>query len=140
LWNEIDPRVGNVSTPRSGTTGTVRANLSWQPTPKDFLQLNANYSGKQLLPQGYRKSGGIVNLGYRRKVNDRLSLLVTGQNVLDSARFVTVFETETIRDRFEQSGTGRMFLLGVTYNLGGQSNKKRPEPGFEFGGAGEAPQ
>ena len=37
LWNEIDPRVGGLSMPRSGTTGTVRANLSWQPTKKDFF-------------------------------------------------------------------------------------------------------
>jgi outer membrane receptor protein involved in Fe transport len=140
LWNEIDPRIGNVSTPNSGVTGTVRANLSWQPTPKDFFQLNAVYAGKQLLPQGYRKSGGILNLGYRRKVNDRFSVLLTAQDVLNSARQVSVFESPTLRDRFVQTGTGRMVLLGLTYNFGGQSNKKRPEPGFDFQGAGETPQ
>ena len=141
LWNEIDPRVGGVSAPRSGTTGTVRANLTWQPTKKDFFQLNAFYSGKQLLPQGHRRSGGILNLGYRRKVNDRLSLLVTGQNVLDSARQVTVFETPTISDRFTQRGTGRIVLLGLVYNLGGQTGRKRPEPAFDFQQGGvETPQ
>jgi outer membrane receptor for ferrienterochelin and colicin len=132
LWNEIDPRVGGFSAPRSGTTGTARANLTWQPTKKDFFQLNANYSGKQLLPQGYRRSGGILNLGYRRKVDDRLSLLLTGQNVLDSARQVTVFETPALRDRFTQRGTGRIVLLGLVYNLGGQGGRKKPEPGFDF--------
>lgn len=141
LWNEIDPRVGGVSAPRSGTTGTVRGNLSWQPTKEDFFQLNAFYSGKQLLPQGYRRSGGVLNLGYRRKVNDRLSLLLTGQNVLDSARQVTVFETPTIRDRFTQRGTGRIVLLGLVYNLGGQTGRKRPEPAFDFPQGGvETPQ
>jgi outer membrane receptor protein involved in Fe transport len=140
LWNEIDSRIGGVSDPRSGVTYTARTNLNWQPTPKDFFQLNASYSGKQLLPQGFRRSGGIVNLGYRRKVNDKLSLLVTGQNVLDSAKQVLVFETPTLRDRFEQKGTGRVILLGLTYNIGGQSNRRRPEPGFDFQGAGETPQ
>jgi outer membrane receptor protein involved in Fe transport len=141
LWNEIDPRVAGFSTPRSGTTGTARVNLTWQPTKKDFFQLNAVYSGKQLLPQGYRESGGILNLGYRRKVNDRLSLLVTGQNVLDSARQVTVFETPTIRDRVTQRGTGRMVLLGLVYNLGGQGGRKKPEPSFDFPQGGvETPQ
>ncbi|HEX8513035.1 MAG TPA: TonB-dependent receptor [Allosphingosinicella sp.] len=140
-WNEIDPRVGGFSAPRSGTTGTARANLTWQPTKKDFLQLNANYSGKQLLPQGYRRSGGILNLGYRRKVDERLSLLLTGQDVLDSARQVTVFETPTIRDRFTQRGTGRIVLLGAVYNLGGQSGRKKPDPAFEFQPGGvETPQ
>ena len=139
LWNQIDTRTG-LTAKRSGTTGTVRANLSWQPTPKDFFQLNATYSGNQLLPQGYRKSGEVLNLGYRRKVNDRLSLLVTGQNVLDTARQVVVFETPLLRDRLVQKGTGRIFLFGLTYNLGGQTGKRRPEPGFEFQGGGEVPQ
>jgi outer membrane receptor protein involved in Fe transport len=132
LWNEIDPRVGGFSTPRSGTTGTVRANLSWQPTPNDFFQLNGFYSGKQLLPQGYRLSGGVLNLGYRRKVNERLSLLVTGQNVLDSAKQVSVFETPTLRDRVTQTGLGRIVLFGLTYNLGTQGSRRRPEPTFDF--------
>ena len=141
LWNEIDPRVGGVSARRSGTTGTARANLSWQPTPKDFFQLNAVIAGKQLLPQGYRRSGGILNLGYRRKVNDRLSLLVTGQDVLDSARQVTVIDTPTIRDRITQRGTGRMVLFGLAYNLGNQGARKKPDPGFEFqSGAADTPQ
>ncbi len=140
LWNRIDPRVNGVSAPRSGTTGTVRANLSWQPTKKDFFQLNGFYSGKQLLPQGYRNSGGILNVGYRRKVNDRLSLLATGQNVLDSSRQVTVFETPVLRDRFTQRGPGQIVLLGLSYNLGGQTGRKKPEPGFDFQGGGDAPQ
>jgi outer membrane receptor protein involved in Fe transport len=141
LWNEIDPRVGGLSAPRSGTTGTARANLSWQPTPKDFFQLNGTVSGKQLLPQGYRRSGGILNLGYRRKFNDRLSLLVTGQDVLGTARQVTVIETPTIRDRITQRGTGRMVLFGLAYNLGNQGARKKPDPGFEFqSGAGDTPQ
>jgi outer membrane receptor protein involved in Fe transport len=140
LWNEIDTRAGGVSAPRSGTSATVRANLSWQPTPKDFFQLNAVYSGKQLLPQGYRLGSGILNLGYRRKVNDRLSLLVTAQNVLDSQRQVIFYETPTIRDRLTQRGAGRTFLLGLTYNLGGPNPKRKQEPAFDFQqGGGEIP-
>jgi outer membrane receptor protein involved in Fe transport len=141
LWNEIDPRVGGLSASRSGTTGTARANLTWQPTKKDFFQLNASYAGKQLLPQGYRRSGGLLNLGYRRKVDDKLSVLLTGQNVLDSARQVTVFETPTLRDRFTQRGTGRVVLLGLVYNLGGQGGRKKPEPAFDFQQGGvDSPQ
>jgi outer membrane receptor protein involved in Fe transport len=138
---EIDLRQAGAPAARSGTTGTVRANLSWQPTPKDFFQLNAVYAGEQLLPQGYRRSSGILNLGYRRKVNDRLSLVLTGQNVLDSARQVIFYETPTLRDRISQKGAGRTFLFGLTYNLGSQNGRRRPEPAFDFQqGAGDAPQ
>jgi outer membrane receptor protein involved in Fe transport len=141
LWNAIDSNAFGISARRSGTTGTIRTNLSWQPTPKDFFQLNAVYAGKQLLPQGYRRSNAVLNLGYRRKINDRLSLLVTGQNVLDSARQVILFESPTLRDRVSQTGAGRIVLLGIAWNIGGESNRRRPEPGFDFQqGGGDAPQ
>jgi outer membrane receptor protein involved in Fe transport len=141
MWNEIDPRLGGVSTPRSGTTGSARTNLNWQPTPRDFFQLNAMFNGKQLLPQGYRESFGMLNLGYRRKVNDKLSLLLTAQNVLDSAKQVIVFETPTIRDRFEQRGAGQIVMFGLTYTIGGQTGRQRQEPAFDFSqDAGATPQ
>ena len=132
MWHEIDPRIGGVSDPRSITTGTIRTNLSWQPTPNDFFQLNANYAGRQLLPQGYRESGPVLNLGYRRKVNDRLSLLVTAQDVFDSARQEVVFETPDLRDRIEQRGPGRIVFVGISYSLRGSTGRQRQEPGFDF--------
>jgi outer membrane receptor protein involved in Fe transport len=141
-WHEIDARTGGISAPRSLVTGTMRGNLSWQPTPKDFFQLNANYAGRQLLPQGYRQSGPVLNLGYRRKVNDRLSLLVTGQDVLNSARQEAVFETANLRERVEQRGPGRIVLFGISYNFGGTTGRKRQEPGFDFQqpSTGDTPQ
>ena len=140
LRTEIDPRPSGISARRSGTSASARANLSWQPSKKDFFQLNAAWSGRQLLPQGYRRSGPTLNLGYRRKVNDRLSLLVTGQDVLGTARQIIVFDTPTLRDRFEQRGIGRVILLGLTYNLGDQNPKRRQEPQFDFQGGGEPVQ
>jgi outer membrane receptor protein involved in Fe transport len=132
LRHRIDSRTGGVPDLRSITTGTVRANLSWQPTPSDFFQLNATHAGRQLLPQGYRESGAILNLGYRRKVDDRLSLLVTAQDVLESARQEIVFETPDLRDRIEQRGPGRIVFFGISYNLQGTTGRQRQEPGFDF--------
>jgi outer membrane receptor protein involved in Fe transport len=132
LWNRIDPKAGGISAPREGTTGMFRVNLTWQPTGKDYFQLNGTLSGDQLLPQGYRSSSGILNLGYRHKFNDRVSLVMTGQNVLGSAQQVIVIETPTLRDRLTQRGPGRIVLIGISVNLGGQSTRRRQEPGFEF--------
>ena len=131
MWSEIDPQIGGVSMPRRGTTASGRANLSWQPTPRDFLQLNATYSGSQLLPQGYRRSNAVLNLGYRHKLNERFSFLLTGQNVLDSARQVVVFKTPTLQDKITQTGMGRVLLAGITYNFGGQNGRQK-DPAFDF--------
>ncbi|RYY35076.1 MAG: hypothetical protein EOP59_15795 [Sphingomonadales bacterium] len=140
LWNRIDPRIAGISTPRSGTTGTVRANLTWQPTARDYFQLNASYSGDQLIAQGYRKSGGVLNLGYRRKIDERFNLILSAQNVLDSVRQKIVIDTPLIRDRLTQRGNGQTFLLSLSYTLGSASGKKRQEPGFDFDGGGNVAQ
>lgn len=137
LWNEIDARIGTVRTPRSGTTWTLRGNLSWQPTPNDFFQLSGFANGDQLIAQGYRRSGGVLNLGYRRKLDERFSFVLTAQNVLDSAKFTTVIDAPGIRDRIEQRGAGRIVLVGITYNMG--QNRRRQDPGFDFDQGG-APQ
>jgi outer membrane receptor protein involved in Fe transport len=139
LWNEIDPRQGGVGAKRSGTTGTVRASLTWQPDTKDFFQLSGNLSGRQLIAQGFRSPGGVLNLGYRRKLDERFSLTLTGQNVLGTARQRTVIDTAVLRDRIRQSGFGPIVMLGLSWNLGSQSGRRRPEPAFEFDQGAAAP-
>ena len=128
---ELDPDGAGGFERVSDVVALARANLTWQPTAKDYLQLNGNYSGRQLLPQGYRSAGGILNFGYRRKVNEKLSLLLTGQNVLDSAKQTVVIRAPFIRDRLEQRVRGRIVMLGLSYNFGG-NGKARKDPGFDF--------
>jgi outer membrane receptor protein involved in Fe transport len=140
LHHEIDSAGTGFAGKREGTSANGRLSLSWQPTPKDFFQLGGFYAGRQLLPQGYRRSGGMLNLGYRRKVSEKLSLLLTGQNLLDSLRSVTVIEGDDFRDRFVNSGPGRTVLAGITLNLG-TGNRRRQDQGIEFDqGAGNVPQ
>ena len=140
FWNRIDPRTAGFG-PRSGTSATVRANISWQPTTKDFFQVNGFYSGRQLIAQGYREGMGVLNLGYRRKISEKFSLLLTAQNVLETAKQVVVVSTPTIRDRFEQRAPGRLFLLSATYNFGNPGGRRQREPAFDFdAGAGAPPQ
>ena len=73
-----------------------------------------------------------MNVGYRRKIDDKLSLLVTGQNILDSARQEVVINTPAFRDRLKFKVRGRAVLLGIAYNFG-QGNNRRTQPqGFDF--------
>lgn len=131
-WSRIDPRTGGVSHQSSGATGTLRGTLNWQPNKKDFFQLSGNYSGRQLLPQGHRDAFGILNLGYRRKINDKLSLLATAQNVLDSVAFTTVYRTPTVTEHSRQTGNGRILSLGGVYTFGNTGGKAPRDPSFDF--------
>ncbi|WP_165185391.1 TonB-dependent receptor domain-containing protein [Caulobacter soli] len=130
FWNEIDAGNLGFSGTRSGTTLSGRASLSWQATPKDFFQLNALTSGKRLTAQGYREPISLLNLGYRRKVSDKLNFVVTANDVLDGFKDVTVIDTARLHERIERTANVRAVFFGFTYAFGG--GKARPEA-FDFG-------
>jgi outer membrane receptor protein involved in Fe transport len=130
-WNEIDASSLGFTGTRSLTALSGRANLNYQATPKDFLQINAFSSGKRLTPQGHRKPFQMVNLGYRHKVSDKLSFVVTAQDVLDSFEDTVVVDTPILRDRTTRTAKVRTIFFGFTYNFGG--GKPRPEQ-FDFSG------
>ncbi len=129
-WNEIQSSIPGVVGTRDMTTLSGRASLSWQATPKDFFQLNGFTSGKRLTPQGYREPISLLNLGYRRKVSDKLNFVVTANDVLDSFKDVGVIDTPTLRQRVERKANVRAVFIGFTYSFGG--GKQRPEQ-FDFG-------
>ncbi|KQY99079.1 TonB-dependent receptor [Caulobacter sp. Root1455] len=130
FWNEIQSTTLGAAGTRSGTTLTGRGSLSWQATPKDFFQLNGFTSGKRLAPQGYREPISLLNLGYRRKVNDKLNFVVTANDVLNSFQDDMVLDTPTLQQRVERRAKVRAVFFGFTYALGG--GKARPEQ-FDFG-------
>ncbi|PZQ59055.1 MAG: TonB-dependent receptor [Phenylobacterium zucineum] len=136
-WTEIDGTgLGFGSSKRDAITATGRANLSWQATSKDFVQLNGFLNGKRLTPQGYMQPMGGVNLGYRRKVSDQLSLTVTATDIFDTIKFKRVIETPTLRDVERYRPINRGVFMGFTYTFGGG---KARDPGFDFGGGGGPP-
>lgn len=115
----------------SDVVGSARGSLTWQPNANDYVQLSANWPGRQLIAQGYRDLGPIVNLGYRRKINDKFSLLVTGQDILGTARQKVVIKTPTLRDRLDFKVNARALFLGLSWNFGGNGRRRQDER-FDF--------
>ncbi|WP_448321859.1 outer membrane beta-barrel protein, partial [Streptomyces sp. CO7] len=81
-WNEIDASHLGFTEKRDGFAVSGRGNLNWQVTPRDFIQFNGFMNGRRLTAQGHQDGFAMLNLGYRRKVNDNLSITVTAQDVL----------------------------------------------------------
>lgn len=115
---------------REGDLLTGRLSLNWQATPKDFVQVMGFWQGDQLLAQGTRESGGMVNLGYRRKLNETLSLQFTARDILNSFGGATTYDTPLFRERVDQDINLRAFYLGLTWSFGG--GPRKPEPQFDF--------
>ncbi|WP_240606374.1 TonB-dependent receptor domain-containing protein [Phenylobacterium kunshanense] len=136
-WTQIDAAgLGFGSRQRDAFTASGRANLSWQVTDRDFLQVNGFLNGKRLTPQGYVQPQGALNLGYRRKVSDQLSFLVTAQDLLGTLEFKRIIDTPAFRDVEHYKARHRGVFVGFTYTFGGG---KARDPGFDFGGGGGPP-
>ena len=114
---------------REGQMLSGRLSLNWQATPKDFVQLMGFWQGDQLLAQGKREGGGMVNLGYRRKLNDTLSLQFTARDILNSFGGDTTYDTPLFRERVSQDLNLRAFYLGLSWSFGGP--RRQPEQ-FDF--------
>ncbi|RZJ16899.1 MAG: TonB-dependent receptor [Brevundimonas sp.] len=115
---------------REDVIASGRLSLNWQPTPDDFVQLMGMWHGDSLQAQGTREGGGMVNLGYRRKLTDKLSFNFTGRDLFNSFNSATVYDTPLFRERAEQNIKLRAFYVGLTYTLG-SSPRRQPEQ-FDF--------
>ena len=131
---EIDAAGLPGATDRSGTQVSGRVNLNWQPTPKDFLQIAAQWNGEALLAQGTRDAGGMVNLGYRRKLTETLAFQATVRDLFNQFGDVTTYDTPTFRERTERQFAGRAAYVGLTWTFGGGPRRQQQEQ-FDFGGA-----
>ena len=115
---------------REGEIISGRASLSWQVTPKDFVQLTGFWQGESLLAQGTREAGGMVNLGYRRKLTDSVSFNFTGRDILNSFNNTTTYNTPLFREVSEQNISLRAFYVGLTWTFG--TSPRKPPEQFDF--------
>ncbi|MBS0296219.1 MAG: TonB-dependent receptor [Proteobacteria bacterium] len=134
-WNEIDPTglpssLGANEKREAASIGG-RGNLTWQATPNDTAQLNASIIGKRLTPQGYISPMPIVNIGYRHKFNDQLSLFVTAQDALASYKAHEVIVTPTFREQIDNRARTQAAFVGLTWTFG---NGPKRDPGFDYSG------
>jgi outer membrane receptor protein involved in Fe transport len=138
FWAELDGSNLGFAGKRSATTAQGRGSLSWQATPKDLIQLNGFVSGKRLTAQGYAMPSTGIDFGYRRKINDQLSLVVTAQDFLNLYRDKQVISTPALKSLVVRDPDARMLRVGLAWTFG--AGKGRKDPGFDFQGPGGPPQ
>ncbi|MFL5298179.1 MAG: TonB-dependent receptor domain-containing protein [Phenylobacterium sp.] len=138
-WNEIDaPRIPlgpgfGFGARRSAVTEGGRVSLNWQATPKDLFQVNGQVNAERLLPQGYSDPSVLIFLGYRHKVSDDLSFVVTAQDPFKIYRFRQVIDTPTLHEVNVDRGRIQAAFVGLTWTFG--AAQKRPQT-FDFGQPG----
>lgn len=128
---EIDAAGLPGATNRSATQVSGRLTLNWQPTADDFLQINGQWNGEQLLAQGVRDAGRLVNLGYRRKLTEAVAFQLTVRDLFDEFGDVVTYDTPQFRERTQRQFGGRSAYVGLTWTLG-TGPRRQQDPQFDF--------
>jgi outer membrane receptor protein involved in Fe transport len=123
----------------SGYGVSGRLNLNWQVQPDDMLQFNASANGKRLIAEGVLQPYYTVNLGWRHKVNDRITATVTVQDALATNRFHRELSTPIFSEDLIFRPVSRAVFFRLDYRFGGSSAKAAKEPGFEYENGVPAP-
>jgi outer membrane receptor protein involved in Fe transport len=132
-WTELDSLGPTFAPTRSLVAFGGHGGVTWQPTAEDLFQLNAFMNPKRLTPQGYFNALVGVDLGYRRKLTDKVSLVVTLQDLLRTFHASGANQTPILLERFASNFDTRAIRVGLTWSFGGGRAK---EPVFEFTGGG----
>jgi hypothetical protein len=114
---------------QSAWTASVRGNITWTPTERDVIQINGNGVGSTIAAQGRKSAYGVLNLGYRRKLSDKISALFQVNDLLDTLRLSSRTETPFLRSISLTHSNSRTFFLGLIYAFG--AAKTRPTT-FDF--------
>ena len=141
-WNQVQagnlgPGVASASV--SGSSVGGRVNLNWQVQPDDLLQFNAAANAKRYFAQGVIEPNYTVNLGWRHKVNDRVTATVTAQDLLATSRFQRRLDTPTLFERLDILPVSRSVFFRLDYRFGGAGGKAAKDPSFEYENGGAAP-
>lgn len=131
-YSEIDPGNLTVQAKRSAVLVGGKVSLNAQMTPADLLQLNLVVRANRLTPQGHGPAYGRLNLGYRRKIDDRLFLVASVRDLFNTGNRIRDFiDQPGLSQRTEYRYDSRRVTIGLSYALGGKAKKA---PSFDYGG------
>ena len=122
-YDEIDPGPFGADK-RSGLTGSGKASFDYKPTKTDTWQISVNYTGERLQAQGSVRPLVLVNAGYRRQFNDRLSGVVTVTDLFNDLHRRRILETPELRDDYDRHILGQVVSVGLVYTFGGKAKQK----------------
>ncbi|WP_296453544.1 outer membrane beta-barrel family protein [Phenylobacterium sp.] len=136
-WTEIDASASQgIAGTRSTASLSGRASVNWQVTPNDLIQVSGFLNGRRLTPQGSLGATGMLNLGYRHKFDDRFTLVVSAQDVLNTFRNTIVVNDPTLRSRIRYETDTTQVFVGVVWTFGGGRPR---DQGFDFQQGGAPP-
>lgn len=130
-WVEIGLSQGGNPFSNTGFNFDGKVNLA-QKLPKGFtMQVNADYDGPRVIPQGHTLERYSMDISARKEVNKNLSITASANNIFDSRGWGSFAETPYFTQENYQSWGNRSFRISATWRFGKADAplfRKRPAP------------
>jgi outer membrane receptor protein involved in Fe transport len=128
-WIELttNPGLGAIQT-RAAITGFGHADLAWQITQKDFLQVDLIATAEGLDPQGYDEPTYSGNIGYRHSINNNVSWLLVAKDPFHTLRYRSVENIDGVENRRLETQSSQSISLALVWNFAGRPK----DQGFDF--------
>jgi outer membrane receptor protein involved in Fe transport len=130
-YSEVDAGNLGIGGVRSAFISSGRATVNWQVGTKDFFQIGAQASGRELTAQGYYGGAIFSDMGWRHKFSSRIATVITAQDPFGLSRRTVAIETPTLVDVQKRNFDYTAIFISLTYALGGAP--KSPADNFDFG-------
>lgn len=117
-WVQIGMTTNGRAFSNTGINYNGKANLS-QKLPKGWaVQVNGDYDGPRVLPQGHTLERYSMDVTVRKDIGKQLSITASAQNIFDSRGWGSYFDMPTFRQESFSTWGNRAFNLTATWRFG----------------------
>ena len=132
-FNQIDASNLGYGTRASTVSWSGKLSADYALSKSALFQLNANYFGKRLTPQGYREPTFVANVGFKYKLADhRTSVVVTTSDLFNSFKNERILDTPGLHDDFISRRSSRTIYLGIVHRFGSASKAEPKEDALQY--------
>jgi outer membrane receptor protein involved in Fe transport len=131
-YTEIDAGNLGLLAKRSTVSASGKLGADLKVWPDAVFQVSTTYTGKRLLPQGFRAPVFGANLGFRAKLENNMTATITWSDVLNSQREKTLITTPSLYDRNTRRQLGQVFFIGLNWSFGTSSAKTERAETFDY--------
>jgi outer membrane receptor protein involved in Fe transport len=130
FYSQIDATALGASGLQSTTGLNAKLKIDYRPTTADSGQISFTRTDKRLTPQGYVAAINIANLGYKRRLMEDLTAVITVSDLFNGQRYQRFATAPTFTEQYTRFVRGRVLYVGAVYSFG--SDKKEKQPDFEY--------
>ena len=126
FYNQIDASNLGYSNKKSIISWSGNLTMDFNLTKTLLFQINSNYRSARLTPQGEFRPRFVFNIGARQEFFEgKLSLLFTLSDLFNTLKREINVDTPKLIENSVATRDSQIFYLGLSYNFGTQSEKKK---------------